>query len=268
MAKTKYIPPKKTFAQIQAQWNIIQTLDPKNKIKAIRQIGYDLLNSYDKSEMSIEQLSFYMKILKDIKLSKLLAKVTHDWLELSGIANITIISTHMTEVISDCPCFYIGDLKYFEEHQNQHLKTFSTLSGRSYTSSHPISSESSYSLGLLNEGKIYELGTGGDAPFYLELRLIDSAEPFLNSNEMKFVVDCTETVIMDIPTGIIIATHSLDTDLNSNILTTTTIPPGRYKMTIFFIFKKRVATFCIVLSKTNEVAKNSCQSIYSFLDIY
>lgn len=271
MAKTKYIPPKKTFAQIQDKWNAIQTLDPKNKMKAMREIGYDVLNNYDQSEMNIEQLAFYMEILKnmyDKKLSKLLVKITHDWLELSGHADIKIISKHTSEVISDCPAFYMGDLKYFQEHQNQYLKTFHTLSGRPYVSSYEISSELSYSLALINEGKIYELSTGGDAEFYLELRLIDSIEPFVNSDEVKFVVDCTKTAIMDIPTGTIIATHSLDTDLNSNLLATTTIPPGRYKMTIFFIFKKRIATFCIVLCKTNEAVKNNCQSIYSFLDVY
>jgi hypothetical protein len=276
MTKTKYIPSKKTFSQIQAQWNSISSLDAKNKIKAMREIGHDILNSYDKRDANIEQLMFYMKILKIIikiytfpqKLSKLSVKVTRDWLELSGNVNTTIISTHTSEIISDCPGLYIGDLRYFKEHQNRNLNTFNTLSGRSYTSSYTISSDQSYRLGLINEGKIYELGTGGDAEFYLEFRLIDSPEPALNSNEMKFVVDCTETVIMDIPSGIIIAAHTLDAELNLDLLATTTIPPGTYKMTTFFIFKKRVATFCIVLCKTNEAVKNNYQSIYSFLDIY
>ncbi|MGC1181566.1 hypothetical protein [Legionella sp.] len=260
MSKTKYIPPKKTFDQIEAQWNAIQTLDTKNKFKAMREIGNDLLNSYNKKEIEIEQMEFYIKILKPIvraysypqKCSKLLSTITGDWLELSGYDNAKIISTAKSKYISDCPNICIGDLSCFKENQNV---------------SPDLLSSYSYRLSLMNEGKLYELRTGGDAGFYLELRLIDALEPVLTSKELKYVLDTTETAVMHLPTGNISVGYHSTADEKLHLLSLP-VTPGNYKMSTFFIYKKRVVIFCIVLCKTHAVAKNSYQSIYSFSEDY
>ena len=256
MSKTKYIPPKKTFAQIQAQWIAIQTLEPKNKFKSMRELGNDLLNSYDKKEVGIDQMEFYMKILKSItrsysypqKCSKLLSMITGDWLQLSGYNNAKVILTAKSKYVSDCPCICIGDLSYFKDNQN-----ISPALRNSYP----------YMLSLMNEGKLYQLGTGGDAGFYLELRVIDALEPVLTSKEMKYVRDSSETAIMCIPTGIVNVAHHSSADEQLHLLSSP-VSPGNYKMSVFFICKKRIATFCIVLCQTNHVVKNNYQSIYSF----
>ena len=175
-----------------------------------------------------------------------------DWLELSGNDKAKTLLSKKSEFISDCPDLCIGDPVYFVE-----LKNIPSQ----------VDKDHAYRLNLINEGKLYELGTGGDAQFNIELRLIDSLEPYLTSKEMKFVQDCTETAIMRIPAGVLSVGSSFTVDENSSFISMP-ITPGNYKMSVFFLSKKRVETFCVVLCKTTDNAKNDYQSIYGFLETY
>lgn len=251
----RHLHLKKTFAQIQAQWNEMQTLDPKKKLKAMRGIGSDLLRSYDGSGVNIAQLEFYLTILKSIILSRhdnadlsvLRSKMIQDQLRISGNGEPQTLLSKKSEVMADCPHFYLGDPSYFIESQNISLAVEKNYAGR---------------LNLINEGKLYEIGTGGDHFFNIELRLVDYSEPCLTASEMKFAIDSTETVIMHIPNGVLCA-GSIFYDGVSHI-TDLPVAPGNYKMSIFYIYKEHAITFCVVLCNTSKEAKNNYQSMPRF----
>jgi uncharacterized membrane protein YbaN (DUF454 family) len=62
--KKPFIHKKKSFMEIKNEWEKNQTLDVKNRFKAISRICFDISVSYEKTETSVEQLEFYIKIIK------------------------------------------------------------------------------------------------------------------------------------------------------------------------------------------------------------
>jgi hypothetical protein len=97
----KKIPQqKKTFSQIKHEWERIQVLDPKSRFKSMRLIGNMIYDSYEKEEVGLDELEFYMAILKRVartqslspRYSRLLSKLIGDWVELTGNDKAEIIS--------------------------------------------------------------------------------------------------------------------------------------------------------------------------------
>lgn len=247
----KPVKPIKSYLEIKQEWEKIQLLDIKNRFKSMRQISHDICEIYKKNDIELEQLVFYIEVLRqvnkihDIPRSKRsLSKMIATWLELTGHSEAKIIKKISGKINTETASIAIGDPA---------CKKSVVDAYNNYTEKNVIN--------VINEAKAYIFSTGFDGPHDVQIRIIDSAEPVLSSKEFKCVVNSTETAIIDIPTGHVAVAdpYFLDTE-NSRLYVA--VEPGHYKVCVYFFYiRSKVESFYIVLCKTNNEAKNNLSKL-------
>lgn len=244
---------KKSFIQIQTEWEKIQTLDIKSKLKAMRAIAHDIAVSYDKKETDIEQLTFYMQIIKQVARTRsfpqpallFLSKLIADWLVLTGNDKSKIIFKKAGIIPVDTASISISDQSF------NIYELDGDFSDKNY-------------LSLINQGKCYIFSTGADGMYNVQLRVIDALEPVLTNGEFKYVTESSASAIIHIPTGIIAITDGLLLDKEFPHLSAS-IMPGNYKISVYqFYIPNKLESFYIVLCKTDREASNDFSNIYTF----
>lgn len=245
---------KKDFSQIQNDWEKIQTLNIRDKWKALRTITHDISVSYKKEAVTVEQLEFYIKIMKQSvkalsfpqKASLFLSKLIADWLVLTGNDQCEIILKISNEIPVETATIAISDPAYFDD-----INALQDYSERNY-------------LHLMNEGKFFIFSTGSDGIYKVQLRIVDALEPVLTPKEFTRVIDTSESAIMHVPSGTItIADPSF---FNSEkYCLRAFVTPGNYKISVYhFYIPKKIESFYIVLSKTDKQANNNLSKVYEF----
>lgn len=255
MLKKSPLHFQKSFSQIQNEWEKIQSLDIRNKHKAMRSLAHDISVSYKKDETSVEQLEFYIKALKQIIRTRsypqpvaiCLSKLIADWMLLTGKDKSEIILKKTGEIPVDTASIIIADPNYFDVNE---LKM--DLSNNNF-------------LNLLNQGKCYIFNTGADAMFSVQLRIIDAFHPVLTAKEFKCVINSSEIATIKIPTGTV-AVADLGNLRDEKFRVSATISPGNYKICVYLFEipkKDDEFIFYIVMCKTNDEPSNNLSYVHA-----
>lgn len=250
----KPIKETKSYSEIRQEWETIQSLDIKNRFKAMRTISHDICEIFKKNDIELEQLEFYIEVLKKVnqvhdipRCKRSLSKMTANWLEIKGLANAKIIKKLSGKINTETASIAIGDPSY----QKIILDTYSNYTEKS-------------ALNLTNEGKVYIFGTSSDGLHNVQIRILDSSEPVLSSKEFKCVMSVTETAIINIPTGLVAVADPCVLNVENDRISIN-VEPGNYKVCVYFFYiRSKVESFYIVLCKTDEEAKNNLLKLPEF----
>jgi len=243
----KPVKPTKSFAEIRQEWEKIQGLDIKNRFKLMRSVAYEICEIFQKNDIELEHLLFYIDVLKQVnqvhdipRCKRSLSKMIATWLNLTGHVDAKIVKKIAGKINTETASIAIGDPYY--------AKNVIDAYG-SYTEKNV--------LNLINEGKSYIFGTSSDGLHNVQLRIVDSSEPVLSSKEFKCVTSVTETAIINIPTGHIAVTDPCFLDVEKDRLGVD-VEPGHYKVCVYFFYiHSKVESFYIVLCKTDQEDKNN-----------
>lgn len=253
LKKNKPTKQTKSYAEIKQEWEKIQSLDIRNRFKAMRPLANNICEIYKnkKGDIELEQLDFFIKTLKQVnrvhnipRCKRSLSKMIADQLELTGLSNCKIIKKLPGTINLESGSIAIGDPCY----QKDITDTYSDYSEKNL-------------LSLVNANKAYIFSTGGDGCYNIQIRIVDSLEPVLSSKEFKCVLDATETAVINIPTGLVAVAdpHALDIE---NYRLSVNVEPGNYKVCVyFFAIPSKVEAFYIVLCKTDETAENNLTTL-------
>jgi hypothetical protein len=249
---------KKTFSQIKHEWERIQCLDPKSRFKSMRLIGNMIYDSYEKEEVSLDELEFYMAILKQVartqsfspRYSRLLSKLIGDWVELTGNDKAEIISKVSGKIPGQMTCIAIADPSYFiveEEVGDEYIE-------RKFVQ-------------LMNLGKALIFEGDGKDEINIQIRVVDSPMPVLTIKEYKCVVDASEQAIIHIPSGLVVVADLIDLNHDKYHVSTQVIP-GNYKICVYYFhIRNKLDSLYVVLCKTEEEANNSLVKIHDFSSV-
>ncbi len=254
--------------------NLIQKLDEaqrlpiRERLKAFKFIEYNIEQALkDKTSLSLADIDIYIDILKALSkspcptasLSKNLTKLISHRLALLGCEAPKVLLKKNGTISLEGGCIAVGDMAYAEDIDQY-------ISATRATETDPIRFHA-YNLTLMNQGKIFFFGTGGDGLFHFQVRIIEAPEPVVTAKEFKLVLDSTPVVILDFPTGKFgIQDSILYKNLESAL--EIDIAPGRYKCQVHhFLFPKKnrsdsecdESSFYIVLSKTEDPLENQLQ---------
>lgn len=245
---------KKSSAQIQNEWKKIQTLDIRSKHKAMRTLFHDIYTSYKKEAVNVEQLKFYIKVVKQIiqapnfpdQALRFHSKLIADWLNLTGNKNVEIISKITGKIPVETATIAIADPSYFDIDEVRKDYAY-----QNYPQ-------------LINQGKFFIFGTGADGTYNVQLRVVDALEPVLTQKEFRYVKDSTESVIIHIPSGFITVADPCFLD-NEKYYLSTRITPGNYKICVYlFHIPKKIQSFYIILCRTDKETNNQLSKIHEF----
>lgn len=251
---TKQEKQIKSYSYIQQEWKNIQSLEIKNRYKAMRGIANDICNAYKTNDIDTSQLQFYMDVLKQInkihnipRCRTALSKMIVLWLELTGNSNARVIKKTFGKINIESATIAVGDPSYSREVLDVYEK---------YTDQEI--------LNLINQGKHFIFGTSCDGEQNIQIRQVDSLEPVLSSKEYKCILNATETAIINIPTGILIVGDPCFLDTKKECLLIK-VESGNYKVCVYhFYIHSKVSSFYIVLCKTDEEAKNILSKLPQF----
>lgn len=241
----------KTYVQIRADWEKMQLLDAKNRFKAMRTTANDICEVYKKCIDNIEQLEFYIYVLKQIirvhdypRCTRHLSKMIIDWLELTGNDKAEIIKKKSGKIPVETS-ISISDAHYSKDIINAYSN---------YSEPHL--------LNLINDGKAFIFDTIIHEICNVQVRIVDSLEPVLTSKEFKCVIDTTDTVIIDIPTGTLSIASPWNLEDEKDSLSIN-IDPGHYKVCVYlFYIRNKIESYYIVLCKTTNALRNDLTRIY------
>lgn len=251
MIKKRLGKQAKTYVQIREEWEKIQSLDAKNRFKAMRSIANDICEGYKKNIDEIEQLEFYIRVLKQIirmhdypRCALYLSKMIANWLALTGNDKAKIIKKISGKIPVETS-IVISDVQYSRDIIN----AYTNYSERNL-------------VDLINNGKAFIFHADIHDACNVQLRIVDSLEPVLTSKEFKCVVDTTETAIINIPTGIVAAANPWNLD-DEKYRLSTNIAPGNYKVCVYlFYIRHKIESYYIVLCKTENAARNDLSKIH------
>lgn len=232
---------------IQQAWETIQSLAIKDRYKAMRGIANDICDAYKNEEaIDASKLQFYMDVLKQInKIHNIprcritLTKITALWLEITGNANAKIIKKIHGKINVATGTMAIGDISYSREV----LSVYADYTDQKI-------------LNIINQGDFFIFATGSDGRQNIQIRLVDSLEPVLSTKEYKCILNATETLIINVPTGVLLVTDPCFLDVEKNRLLFH-VEPGNYKVCVYhFYIHLKIDSFYIALCKTDEEVKN------------
>ncbi|GAB4224491.1 MAG: hypothetical protein Tsb005_21640 [Gammaproteobacteria bacterium] len=245
--------PKKSFNEIKQSYEKIQSLDTRAMRKAIKSIAFDISNSYDFTRHDLSQLDFYIMVLKQtIRLHKsplftcTLANLNLDRLNLIGETEFTILGEFPDETSTESGMLALADLNNLQpEYLVQQYATLNYVD-------------------LINQGKLFAFSTSADGVFNTELRIVDSSEPVIFRNELQFLVDASETAIINTSTGELSFGDPYAL-IHNNRVAKLSLTPYNFKVCCYLLAKhERIQEFVIVLSPTEEAAQNDLLEVYSF----
>lgn len=251
---TKRKKPIKPFSDIQQDWQNIQSLEIKSRYKAMRGIANDICNAYKGENIDAPKLQFYMDVLKQInkihnipRCKTALSKITALWLELTGNENAKIIKKIFGKINVETATVAIGEPSYSKEA----LDAYEKYAAQKI-------------LNLINQGKLFIFGTGGDGEQNIQIRVVDSLEPVLSTKEYRCILNATETLIINIPTGTLVVADPCFLNMEKERMLIN-VEPGNYKICVYhFYIHSKVDSFYIALCKTNEEAKNTLTKLPQF----
>lgn len=159
----------------------------------MKSVAHDILSAYKNKEWDLETLELYIKILRQISqvhsipaVRLNLSKMTNDWLGLSGHTEPKILKKLSGVVNTETASIGVGSPFYFKDIEEAYIHY----------------SEKNI-LNLMNAGKAFIFDVGGDGSHNAQLRVVEGSKPLLTRKEFKFVVEATETAVVNIPDGVI-----------------------------------------------------------------
>lgn len=241
---SKFIIPNKTPEEIQLEWERINSMDIKSRLKATRSIVATIENS--RHELTEESALLYIDILKKAALlldygnnaSRALSKLMLAYLKLTGCEQVEILQEIKSRdlgkglyVIGD-PVL-AGDAAQWWEKDDKELLT------------------------LMNKGKIFLFGVEDSILGKGRIRLVNANEPVMAAKEYKQMRDSTPTAIIKIESGIIGV-------LGAWVKLEMNLEPANYKICGY---KLRGDNYLIVLCKTDKEAMNGFKARPDLLNI-
>ena len=229
--------PSKTPEEIQKEWEKINSLDIKSRMKATRSIVATIANSM--SDLKEESALLYISILKTAALlpddnnnaSRVLSKIIPAYLKLIGSEQVEIIQEIKSRDLGK-GLYVIGD---------------PTLAGEA---TQWWEKDEKQLLTLMNQGKIFIFGAEDSILGKAKFRLINACEPVMTMKECKQLRDSTPTVIIKIESGRIGVLGAWE-EFEMKI------EPGNYKICSN---KLRGDNYLIILCKTDKEAVNELKT--------
>lgn len=250
--KNKFTPPKKTFEDIESNWDKILKLSIRDKMKSYRQISFEIKKLYKKGAHSTEELQLFVKILNTTKAANPLKnRIYAEWLELTGHSEAKVLSKKNGVVTVESGTIIIFDRQNTEKLRRQ-LNATADFSEKNLIS-------------LMNTGDIYIFRTDGDGLFNVQIRVIDAGDTALglSAKELKCVSNATETYCLNVPSGkLIVSDLSAVNGFEGGV--SQDVEPGFYQLTVFvFNIPKRPLDFIfyMVLCKIETPVENHLDSI-------
>ena len=242
--RKQYNIPRKTFKQIQEEWDRIQTLDSKNKAKNFPALCFDINRNYCKDSITTEQTELYILILKAAIKSpisfmrsfpkKLLVKFISIYQELTGNNKMKILNKANVRVNINSGTIVIIDDTICEPVLDSLL--------RNHCSSECI-------IELMNQKQWFVFGIGGDGyGIPVQVRVIDSTEPMLTTEEFVYVEEVSEISAIHVPSGnLVVSDIWCYKDRRAPV--PFKLEQGTYKLCVYLMRKSRLY---VVLCKTDE----------------
>lgn len=248
VSNEKLLSPTKTFSEIKKSWEQILKLDIRSRLKAYRTIENDIKKNYSAKESSLEEIEFYLLVLRITKVTpQLFSRMFIRWLELTGNSNPTTLLSKRGKVDVESGCLHVADPSVYQ-----------ALDLENYSEKKIVS--------LMNQGNLFELHVGGDGEFNVQLRIVDTPDPIVTAKEFKCCEESTGmSAIIQIPTGELWVADAgaIGSKKRGHVAIKTT--PGNYKICAYnFHIPEKVQSIYIVLSKTEQVSKNEFSEIPVF----
>jgi hypothetical protein len=233
---------------IAKEWDNVSNLIPKAKFEKIKQMASQVVREVKSNIVSSNDLDLYINILNQAsRVSGFPQKYSHS-LSLLIVKKLSLTDNDKIETICkksvlipiESGIIAIGDPTIeseisFKDHSDKNL------------------------LEITNQGKRLFIGTGGDGLYDVQLRVIKATEPLLSPKEYKFVYGSTQTVILQIPSGLISVE---DLGLLNKSKFNVAVSPGNYKVCAYlFDTHKNFRSFYIICTQTNIPAINITTTI-------
>jgi hypothetical protein len=254
MAAKKPKLPKKTFDEINLAWQHAQTMPIRNKLKAFRQISFDILNSYNKEESSLTQINIYIGILRTTtrmlsspqSTMRMLAKLIAHKLELTGNQEVKILHKVSKNITLSSATIMIGEVGIV------------TL----------VDASENELIEIINKGEAFFFSTRSDGVFPIQLRIIEASEPLLTAKEYRYLENSSQTAIINMPHGQI-AVSDLSTFAAGTAEILLKVEPGNYKVTaMLFHIPNKISSYYIVMCKTQDPINNNFERIDELEDAF
>ena len=239
----------KSLQQIEAAWQLAKTLAVREKLSALKGIGFDIKIAYSQGNLSANELKRFFDVLNDViripncpqTFVLLRNKIYADWMRLTGNAEPEILQKKLGKLDIKTGQIVIADKNI-------------DLASLDY---HDEKGE----INLINTGTLFVFGTGGDGVINIQCRVVKAVEPMLALKEYKCCQNSTEVAVINIPSGEVQIACWSGINMTSNNLSLH-VSPGHYKVVAhYFCIRNKFDSFYIVLCKTEEDAKNQHQTI-------
>jgi len=225
------------------EWNNLSVLIPKEKYEKIKELAHQIIEEVKTNIVSTGDIDLYINILNQAsrvsgypqKYSRSLSLLIVKKLSLTGDDKAETISKKSGLISIESGTVSVGDPTFepkiiLKDYLDKDL------------------------LEITNQGKRLFFGTGGDGSFDVQLRIIKATEPVLSPKEYKLVIGSTQTVILEIPSGVISVG---DLGLLDKSELRVAVSPGNYKVcTYLFDTHKNFRSYYIVCTQTQNPAVN------------
>lgn len=249
MNKQKINVPIKSLDQIEDTWKKTTTMPIRDKLTALKSLGFDIKNAYKPGVTTPNQMMRFIDLLREIvripnrsqSLVLLLNKIYANWLSLTGNANSEIIQKKAKKLHVCSGQIVVAD------------KTLDA------TLLNEVDDKSE--LNLINNGSLFVFGTGSDGLVTVQCRVVDASEPVLTLKEYKCCVDSTDIAVIKVSSGVLQIACLGGLNDPQNILEIQ-VTQGNYKVAAhYFYIEDKFDGFYVVLCKTDIEAKNQLQAI-------
>ena len=227
--------------QVRAEWLAISKLNPKEKYKRLKALSFQL----DLSEqMSLEDIELYTNIINSAKkiagfpgqLNKKLQQLSHLRLKLLGVdlSDLKIILKENFIMNVEAAAIGIADqafLKQGIEFDKEKIKQ------------------------VIHLGQRLCFSTAADGSFNVQVRIINLDYPVFPEKENKTLIDYSDILTLEVPTGILTITDSFSVFPQKIIK----VPPGQYRV-CFNLNKQYNYIICLAkISSENQIIKNETE---------
>jgi hypothetical protein len=230
------------------EWNNLSVLIPKDKYEKIKVLAHQIIEEVKTNTISTNDIDLYINILNQAsrvsgfpqKYSRTLSLLILKKLSLTGDDKAEIICKKSGHVSIESGTVSVGD-----------PALESSIILKDYLDKNLLE--------ITNQGKRLFFSTGGDGLFDVQLRIIKATEPVLTPKEYKLVLGSTQTVILEISSGVISVG---DLGLLDKSELKVTVPTGNYKVcTYVFDTHKNFRSYYVVCTPTQLPAMNTSTTI-------
>lgn len=189
--KTKPKLNIKSFEEINRSWETIKSLSVREKLSALKSLGFDIKVIYKPGETALNEIQRYIELLKEIiripnrpaSLVLLLNRMYADWLALTGNSEHLILQKKSAKLNIQSGQIVMAD-------QTLDLSLLAEC-------------DEKIELQLINKGNLFAFNTGGDGIINVQCRVVEANNPVLTLKEYKCSVNATEMAVIKIPTGLL-----------------------------------------------------------------